>query len=81
MADSNDVVPVTASLSKELFDALVDLAKDRAGRVVKQALHRFGPPRARQSSPAGLSGWVPSTRRRATTPQSSRIGAIRCAHY
>jgi hypothetical protein len=29
MADPKDLVPVTASLSKELFDALVDLANKR----------------------------------------------------
>jgi hypothetical protein len=43
MADPNDLVPVTASLSKELFDALVDLANKRgvsANTVLQDAIAR-----------------------------------------
>ena len=41
MADPNDTVPVTANLSKDLFDALVELANQRgvsANTVLQQAI-------------------------------------------
>lgn len=43
MADGNDTVPVTARLPKELFDALVQLAKQRgvsANTVLQEAIAR-----------------------------------------
>ena len=43
MADSNDTVKVTAELPKELFDALVQLAKDRGispNTIVQEAIAR-----------------------------------------
>ena len=43
MADSDDTVPVTAQLSQEVFNALVQLAKERgvsANTVLQQAIAR-----------------------------------------
>ena len=43
MADANEPVKITADLSKELFDALVELAKQRgvsANTVLQQAIAR-----------------------------------------
>lgn len=43
MADPNDTVPVTANLSKDLFDALVELANKRgvsANTVLQDAIAR-----------------------------------------
>lgn len=43
MADADDTVPITANLTKELFDTLVDLANKRgvsANTVLQQAIAR-----------------------------------------
>jgi hypothetical protein len=43
MSDANETVPVTANLPKELFDALVELAKQRgvsANTVLQDAIAR-----------------------------------------